>query len=289
MKHNERFFYTIIILSMAGWAGSWVSVKVLADYIGAYEVVFLRYLLTSLGVLPFLLYQKMSFKISLPNLALSLVATALLIAYTKYFYLGVKLGTASLGGAFVTTLIPILTFVILVVFGARKIALKDILALALGTIGVFTILNVWTFGLAEIMSEQNLYFVVAAFVWALLTIVSSRASDISQLVFMFYVYVFTTVFSFVLFIDVDAIEYKQFDFLFYFNMTSISLISTAFATTAYFWAMESIGAAKVSTFLFLVPFMAIFLGAVFLGEEVGVVMILGTVLSILAVRIINKK
>ncbi len=45
------------------------------------------------------------------------------------FFLGTKLGTAGLGGAFVTTLVPINTFILMALFFGKRIGTKDILAL----------------------------------------------------------------------------------------------------------------------------------------------------------------
>lgn len=81
-----------------------------------------------------------------------------LIAYMNFYYLGTKYGTASLGGAMVTTLIPINTFIILALMRTKKVTRKDTFALGLGAAGVLTMLNVWSLDNKEIFLIQNLYF-----------------------------------------------------------------------------------------------------------------------------------
>ncbi|NLC28455.1 MAG: DMT family transporter, partial [Campylobacteraceae bacterium] len=140
----------VMFFAMIGWGSSWVSVKVLSSYISAFELIFLRYLITFISMAPVLLYLKKSFKIDMKSLGIALIAAIVMIAYTYYFFLGTKHGTASLGGAFVTTLIPINTFIILVLFFGRAINKKDAFALFLGATGVMSILGVWHLSFEEI-------------------------------------------------------------------------------------------------------------------------------------------
>jgi drug/metabolite transporter (DMT)-like permease len=71
-------------------------------------------------------------------------------------------------------------------------------------------------------------------------------------------------------------------------MGLISLLSTTFANTVYFIGIEKLGAGEVSSFVFLVPFAAIGLSIPFLGEEISTWMIVGTVMTLLAVKILNN-
>jgi drug/metabolite transporter (DMT)-like permease len=206
----------------------------------------------------------------------------------KYFFLGVKLGTASLGGAFVTTMIPIMTFVLLALMGARKVTRRELGALLLGGVGVMTILGVWNKTLSEILVIHNLYFVLAAFLWAVLTIISSKNRTLSVLVFTFYLYVITVALDLLFFVDLPAIDTASFDSTFWLHMGLISLLSTTFANTVYFIGIEKLGAGEVSSFVFLVPFAAIGLSIPFLGEEISTWMIVGTVMTLVAVKILNN-
>lgn len=284
---RKEVFVVLMVLSMIGWGASWVNVKVLSDYIGPYELVFLRYLITAISMAPVLLVLRKRFAIDLRTIFLALVAAVLMIAYTKYFFLGTKFGTASLGGAFVTTLIPINMFLILVLFFGRPISVKDGFALLLGAVGVMSILGVWHLHAEEILTVHNLYFVLASLFWPLLTIVSSRSTRVSPLVFTFYMYTFTTVLSLPL-VDTSLLQPAQWDGIFWLNIITISVISTTFSTTIYFMGIETLGSREVSTFIFLVPFAAIGLSALFLNEHISPWMLLGTLMTIIAVSMLNN-
>ena len=285
---NKNIFYFLMFLAMAGWGASWVNAKVLSSYINEYELIFFRNLFTLITLGPVLIYTKKYFKINKRSLLLAILASIVMIVYMKCYFLGTKFGTASLGGALVTTLIPINTFIIMALFFGRKIQKKDFFALGLGAIGVLTMLNVWTFSSEQIFTIQNMYFLGAAILWPILTIVSSKITKTSPMVFTFYMYIITTIMVSVAFVDFQNINYTSFDSIFWINIISLAVVSTTFATTIYFVGIEKLGTNEVSSFIFLVPFFAIILSIIFLGEKINPSIIIGTVLTIIAVKILNN-
>jgi drug/metabolite transporter (DMT)-like permease len=288
MQKNHNLLYILIFFAMFGWGLSWVSVKVLSRYINEYEMILFRFSITALSMMPVILVLKKSLKIDLKSFGLVAVTSVVMLAYMKYFFLGTKLGTASLGGAFVTTLIPIMTFILMVFLGKKEIHRKDVFALLLGAVGVLTILDVWHHDWMEIVTPYNLYFALAAFLWSVMTVLSAKSTQISPIVFTFYMYILTVVIDGLFFVDFSAIEYASFDALFWFNILALALLSTTFSNTVYFIGIEKLGASEVSSFAFLVPFYAIGFSAIFLGEAVNVWMIVGTVLTLIAVKILNN-
>jgi len=188
----------------------------------------------------------------------------------------------------VTTMIPIITFIFLALMGTKKVSSKDAFALGIGAVGVLTMLHIWTFDLAHILVIQNLYFIFAAILWAVLTIISSQSKKISPIVFTFYMYIVTVALDWVLFVDVSAMPLASFDTIFWINVLLISLAASTFTNTVYFLGIEKLGAAEVSSFIFLVPFSAIILSAIFLHEKIDLSIIIGTILTLFAVKMLNN-
>jgi len=287
-EQNKNIFYFLLFLAMIAWGASWVNAKVLSSYINEYELIFLRNFFTIITLGPVLVFTKKYFYINKKSLALAVLASIVMIAYMKCYFLGTKFGTASLGGALVTTLIPINTFLIMAMFFGKKIRKKDILALSIGAVGVLTILHIWTFNAEQIFTIQNAYFLLASVLWPILTIVSSKAVGTSPMVFTFYMYIITTVMVLVFFMDIEQIPFSKFDSIFWLNILNLSVVSTTFATTIYFVGIEKLGTNEVSSFIFLVPFAAITLSAIFLKEDIGISIIIGTFLTIIAVMNLNN-
>lgn len=277
-----------MIFSMIFWGASWVNVKVLSSYINEYEVVFLRMGISFLSMIPILIYLKLDFKINLKTFILILIASVVLVLYSIFFFLGVQNGTAGLGGALVTTLIPINTFVIIAFLNKRIISLKHSFALILGAFGVLTMLNIWEFDIKDIFSIQNIYFLLASLLWPILTIVSSKSTKTNPLVFTFYVYVISSIVLYIFFIDIKIFEKViNFDNIFWLNLFALSILATTFATSIYFIGIEKLGTKEVSSFIFLVPTSALVLSAIFLNEKISFNTLLGTISTIIAIYILN--
>ena len=284
---NKNLFFFLLFLSMVAWGASWINVKIICHYIDVYEMIFMRYFISAVAMVPIIIMLKQSFKIDFKSFLLVLLSSLVLIAYMNFYYLGTKYGTASLGGAMVTTLIPINTFIILALMRTKKVTRKDTFALGLGAVGVLTMLNVWSLDNKEIFLIQNLYFFLGSILWAVLTIISSKSTKISPIVFTFYMYVVMIVLVWTFAIDSSIIISHEYDSKFWINMLCMSLLSTTFANTVYFVGIEKLGAREVSSFSFLVPFAAIVLSAIFLDEKISIAMVAGTILTIVAVKMLN--
>lgn len=272
---------------MLAWAGSFVSAKYLAVYINEHELVTYRYLITTLTTLPVLMFLNISYKIDMRNLAIAAITAILLVAYTKLFFLGTKIGTASLGGALITTLMPIIAFVIVLVFSKKKPIAKDWLALFIGAIGVSTMLEVWQFDLDEIFSTATVFFLWAATSWALMSIATSQSKRVSPILLSFYIYLIATLFNTVFFYENVNGSVFDMDGTFWLNMLLMSIASTTFAATVYVAGMQRWGS-KCTVFTFLVPFFVIVLSATFLGESIQVSTVVGALLTVAALVLINN-
>jgi drug/metabolite transporter (DMT)-like permease len=278
-----------MVFAMVFWGASWVNVKILSSYINEYELVFLRMGISFISMFPVLYYFKFSFRLDLKTLILILLASTVLVLYSIVFFLGVEHGTAGFGGALVTTLIPINTFIILAIIHKKTISLKHSFALILGGFGVLTMLNIWSFDLSEIFSKDNIYFLIASILWPILTIISSKATKTNAMVFTFYVYIISTFVIYTFFIEDTLFNaVLNFDYIFWLNMFVITILSTTFATSIYFVGITKLGTKEVTSFIFLVPASALILSAIFLDEKITYNTILGTICTIIAIYILNN-
>lgn len=287
--NNKNIFYPLLILSMIFWGIAWVNTKILTNYVNQYELVFLRMGICFISMFPIIYFSNLSFKINLKSFYLILIASVFLVLYSIVFFLGVQHGTPGFGGALVTTLIPINTFILIALINKKTISLKHSFALILGGFGVLTMLNVWNFNPNEIFSKDNIYFLMASILWPLLTIVSAKDTKTNGLVFTFYVYVISTFVVYLFFVDNSVFEkVADFDFKFWINMFMITILSTTFATSIYFIAIAKIGTKEATTFIFLVPASAMVSSAIYLGEKISFNTIIGTFCTIIAIYILNN-
>jgi len=276
-----------MIIAMFLWASSFVSAKVLALYINEHELVTYRYLITTLTMAPVLWALKISFRIDIMSFIIATISAVLLVAYTKLFFLGTEASAANFGGALITTLMPIIVYVILVFSGKKRPKLKDWFALMLGIIGVSIMINIWQYNIDEVFTNATVLLVWAALSFALLSIATSYNEKVNPLVFSFYIYIVATALNSIFFFEMVNGSILVMDKYFWLNMILMSVGSTTFATTIYFIGMQKLGA-KGTVYTFLVPFFVILLGVVFLGEVIHLNTVLGSVLTITALLVINN-
>lgn len=286
---NKNLFYILMVFAMIFWGASWISTKVLTNYINEYELVFLRMGICFITMFPIIYFYKLSFKLDIKSFFLILIASVILTAYSISMFIGLKHGSGGFGGALVTTLIPINTFILVAVLNKKTISLKHSFALILGAFGVLNMLNIWNFDLSEIFSKDTLYFLLASVLWSILTIITAKATKINAFVFTFYTYIISSFVLFIFFVDTSIFEkVANLNFIFWFNLFVITILSTTFATSIYFIGASKLGAKEVSSFIFLVPATALIIGAIFLDEKITSNTIIGTIFTIIAIYILNN-
>jgi drug/metabolite transporter (DMT)-like permease len=292
---NERasqnnLFLIGMILSMTCWGFSWTSGKILSAYGDPLTISFLRFALTFVSLIFILMAMKEKMLLSTKG-AFDLIAASVLISvYTYLFFKGVTVGKAGAGGVLVTVLNPIITYAITIVVARRKPSRNEFIGLMLGLAAGIVLLKLVTEA-DEIFKAGNIYFLLAACSWSVLSRFTAKATRYgSSLAFSFWMYGISTVLMF-LFSGVESTmeTFSKSDWTFWGNLFFSATITTSLATTFYFVATSKVGASKASSFIFMVPFSAALGSWIFLEEVIELHTIIGGLLGIAAVYILNKK
>ena len=287
---KEKWLLIAMILSMCIWGTSWTSAKILGTYTSALNLTFLRFLLVPLVLLPITYFTKTKIAVKKNGWFHIIGASVFILLYTIFFFKGVHKGFPGAGGVLVTTINPIFAYIIGLFISKILPKTQEYFGLALGFIAGMVLLKIWDNSNA-ILDIGNIYFLLAAFVWALMSKISSHANKFGNAIgFSFWVHIFT---AFVLLFIVDfnelSILLKTADAKFWFNILYFGIINSAVATTCFLYVSAKIGAEKASTYIFIVPSTAVLTSWLFIGEEVLWNTIIGGILGILAVFIINGK
>lgn len=289
-RKSTTAFSIVIIVSMFIWGVAWPSGKILSAYGSTANIVFTRFVIVFFGLLAILLVIGTPLKIKKEGMWHLLGAGVLMALYGFLFLKGLKTGLSGAGGVLTTTLNPIMAYGIGLVMSGQKPSRNESLGLLLGAIAGCVLLKVWS-QYDQILASGNLYFLLAAFTWALMSKIASKASSFgSPMSFSLWMYLVTVV-CLGLFVDFNEVVdiVVAGDAIFWTNIIYNGLISTSLATTAYLYATTTIGAEKASSFIFLVPLSAALSSWVMLGEKILMHTIIGGVLGILAVYLINLK
>lgn len=270
------------------WGLSWPSGKIVSEYGSIPVIMVWRFLIAAVAMLIVLLVRHTPIKVSRQGI-LPLIASVILITtYNLAYFKGVREGAAGAGGVLVTTLNPVLTFLLISLLSMKRPGGRPLAGIVLGILGGTILINVWQEGWHMLFQAGNQYFLLCASSWAFLTVVSSRITKhMSTLTYSFWVYLGSGIAVLFLIGDAPLFQVLHYDLRFWLNLMSISLGAMAFATTAYFIATSRLGSEKAAAFIFTVPVSAMLFSMILLGESLKGNILLGGMLSIVAVYLIN--
>lgn len=277
---------------MVSWGISWPIGKMIAGTVPISVLVFWRFLATFLSVIPLLIVMRIPFKLKTGKDYWNVLIGGIIYTfYNQFFFMGLKNGLPGAGGVLVTTLNPIVTFFIVVLVQKKRISKRQVIGLFFGFIGGLVILQVWKISIDYLLLSGNLFFLLCSFVWATLSLNSqSTGKSMSPITYSFYVYAVGSIIEF-LFCFNDPSFWKVWDmgFDFWASIFYLTVISTTFGTTVYFYAATRLGSEIASSFIFIVPLSAYLSSFLILDEVVQIPVIIGGSLAILAVYLINSK
>ena len=277
-----------MLLAMTAWGASWPSGKMIADAAAPEVLIFWRFTLTFLTFIPIMILIKKPLKLDGKSLLQVALGSIFIIAYNKFYFTGLRYGLAGAGGVLVTTLNPIFTFLLMIIFFRQKISSRETVGILLGLTGGLILVEIWGISLNRLLLSGNLFFILAALSWASLSITSQRSGNyMSTLVFSFYVFGFAAVIDFFLALPCGILAPLKFGMVFWLNLVYLSLFATTFATTIYFFAAAKIGSHRASSYIFLVPFSAVLISWMVLDERPKISTILGGIIAVFAVYLIN--
>lgn len=173
-KESPLLYFAGMVVAMLLWGVAWTTGKVAALHSNAEVAAFWRYAISFISILPLIWFMKSPLYSNLKGMALMLLAGVLTSLFNYLFFAGLMHGQAGYGGTIVTSISPIITYILSMIFFNLKVSYREIAALAIGLIGALILIKVPTEGLA-FLNPENLYFVLAALVWAGVTISAQTA------------------------------------------------------------------------------------------------------------------
>ncbi|OUX37167.1 MAG: hypothetical protein CBE33_03760 [Candidatus Pelagibacter sp. TMED273] len=274
-------------LAMITWAIAWTNAKIVNEYLSYYNLIFLRFLLGFISILPFVIVLKKPFP-KLSEYKYILGPSLLFLIYNIAFFKGTDYGLAGKGAILVTTLNPLFTVLIMSIL-YNKISKKEIVGVVLGIIGGYIIMDLYNVGFKSILEPGNIYFIICAISWGIMSVLINFAQKIiNPFSFICICYLITMVFTFP-FISITEIISTEYDFKFFINFFFVSMGAMSFGTSVYMYYTPILGPSKASIFIFSVPFLAISMANFFLNEPFTLNVVIGGILSLLAIYIVNKK
>ena len=285
---QERHFTYLMLLAMLFWGGGWTALKILTYNLPMDVIIFWRFFLMSLAFLPILYFFRIPFQLEWNSFKYILASSVLNIAFMVSSFMGIKYGYAGAGSVIITTFSPIMTFLLVAILFRERLQTKQYFGLLLGLVGGYILLQLNDF--AHFLNSSNLYFLLCATIWAGVTVLSQHSQKhIHPVHYSFAISLIATLVTFLYAKDAAlGAVFKQ-GIEFWVAMIYLAVFGQAIATTIFFIASGKLGSQKTSSFMFLVPLFALFSAWLILDEPLQMHIIIGGVISMLAVYFINKR
>jgi len=269
------------------WGGGWTALKILTYELPMDIIVFWRFFLMSLSFLPLLYFLKKPITLSKHSLLYIISSAILNIAFMVSSFFGIKYGLAGAGSVIITSLSPIMTFILATFLFRNRISKLQYIGLFFGVVGGVIILQLDDITL--FLNGSNLYFLLCAIIWAGVTILSQKAHiHIHPIHYSFFIALIATITSFIYAFHSNLLAVFEQGWKFWVALIYLAVLGQTVATTIFFMASGKLGSEKTSSFMFLVPIFALFSAWIVLDEPLQMHIIIGGIISMLAVVFINK-
>ena len=290
---KELIFSILLVVAMTFWGSSWASSKVLTSYTSADVITFWRFFFALMASIPLVIILRIPIRIDGSALKYLFLASITNCAYSIMFFIGVNYGSAGKGGVLVTTLTPV--FVYLLTYWVHKLQNNpkmmrgnEILGLTLGIIAGICLLDLGN--LSVLFSKSNVFFVLCALDWAVLTLICQRVR-IHPIAINFYITLFSVLLSSpIFFFEPAMLDIFSFDARFWTMLFVVSVLSTAIGTSIFYMGVAQIGAEKASSYQLLVPLIALIalVTSYFILDEIpSLLTLFGGGIAIFAIYLIN--
>lgn len=290
MKEQSQALYFVgMIVAMLLWGVAWTAGKVAALHSNPEVAAFWRYAVSFVSIVPLICVMKVPLKADRRGVMYMIAAGLLTSLFNYLFFAGLTHGHAGYGGTIVTSMAPIITYALSMALFGLAVSGREIAALSVGILGALVLMRVPFEGLAFLQLE-NIYFVLGALVWALVTIVSQKASKHASPMLYTTVVFGVTMTANMLF----ALPYKPFDFAsydttFWWTIVFMGIFPGTFSTALFFASAGKVGAHRTGVFMFIVPVGAIVSSMIVYSEKIELSTIIGGLLAFAAVVLFNAK
>ncbi len=261
------------------WGGMYVVSKAVLEVIPPFSLLSSRLILGALSLALVMLLRPRSTLTRRQAWQMFLVGFVGYGISLGFQFVGTKLSTAS-NGALVTSATPAFVALFAPLVLGERITGRQILALAVATLGVVAVIDPRTAELSPRLFGGNLLLLAAALTWALYSVLVRKVSQTSDLVIASAIMFTGGLPTSLLFgaWEVATQGWGEITLGVVGGILFLGIISTAVAMFLWNYAFATLPAAMASLTFFAQPVVGTILGALFLGEVITPLFLVGGLL-----------
>ncbi len=279
-----------LALAASIWGGMYVVVKVVVSVIPPLELVWMRYLVAIIALFLIGLAKRLSWRIHRRDILL--IITIGIIGNTISIVtqeIGTNLSSAQMG-AIITSSTPAFMVIFARLLLKERLNLKKGISVGLATIGVLLIVGNGQIDMANQLGGISL--LVAALTWALMSVLLKRVpSNYSPIVVTTYsILVAIIILTPFVLGRLDEIDLSQLTRpTIWGGILYLGIVSTAYAFILWNRGLQLLNASSGGLFFFFQPLVGTLLGWVLLGESIGGMFWVGSILILSGVLLVIRE
>jgi drug/metabolite transporter (DMT)-like permease len=283
--------YVFLVLATLFWAGNFTFGRVLSEALPPFGINLIRWIIACITLVPLTLAREGRIVRPAPGLWLALVAMSVagVILFQSLVYLSLRF-TTSINAALIAATTPIMTLLIAAAFGADRLTRRRTVGALVSLVGVAWIVSQGSLeALLELsVNSGDLTMVLAAFLWAIYTVMSQRVlRSLSPLA----ITTITTLLALPPLILVGGYELMTQPIgtitpVVVLGLLYVGIVASVAAFLCWNAGIARIGAARGAIFLNVIPLFTASMAVPLLGERLGAAQLLGGVLVISGVTLV---
>ncbi len=278
----------LIFLSIV-WGTSFIFVKKIVHNFTAVELGAGRIFIAGLTLFPWVFIKYKDFPPAKSGYLLLSGLLGYLIPAIIFGITGSKIDSSLAGALNATT--PLFVLIIGVLFFSKKIVSNHILGISIGFIGSLILILSGSANILKFDNPYTLLIVAATIMYGTnANILGSKLNSVSPIVISAYSLLFAGSIALVILLNTDFFSkillLENRNYLYYFLF--LGVMNSGIAAFLYNYTLQISSPLFASSVTYIIPVVATFVG-IFDGEEVGIPLYLGMIITLLGVYILNRK
>jgi RarD protein len=279
------------LVPVALWGASFVATKQLLDELSPLTLIYMRLLLGVFIISLVALKRKRSFSINAPD-AKGIFILALVACFHLWIQVtGLQYTSASNTG-WIIGITPVFMVILGLIFFKEKMSILQTSGIFISFAGLLLLVSKGDISSIDFVSNKgDMMILMSAFTWSVYSLVGKKVTlNYPPMITIFYVFLTMIILFSPFTIRVTNLEQViQLSIVGWGALAFLGILCSGLAYVLWAEAMNEMPASKVGAFLYLEPFVTVFVAWILLKEEITLLMLLSGLVILGGVIMVNTK
>jgi drug/metabolite transporter (DMT)-like permease len=274
--------FLAILSVMVIWAGSFIFIKFGISDITPLSLSFWRFIIATPLLIPFI--SKRPSLREIPGFIVLGISGVSLLYYLQFTAL---LYTTPTNASILINTAVIFIAAFSAIFFNERLKLQQYLGILVAFAGIVLVISEGKLSISSTSIKGDLMMIANGLLWAIYTVYGKKFMEkYSAIELVFWSFVFGVI-TLTPFVAINGLDFPSVS-LTWVSILYLSVLCSGFAYVVWYHAVERLGAAKTSVFIYLIPLFTAMFSATILGEVITAFKAIGGFLTIVGLYMAEK-